>query len=91
MIINYSKSKAMKMMEKFEQEENESAMTPELSKIAQNELRLMKQINHENIIKYFDHFDQECFDTDYLCIISEFCQVLQFYLLLKLLKIKSII
>ena len=71
----------MKMMEKFESKEeeaSESTVTPELSESAQNELKLMKQINHENIIKYFENFDEECYGTDYLCIISEFCQVLQF-------------
>lgn len=70
----------MKMMDKFESKEeqaSESTVSPELSKSAQNELKLMKQINHENIIKYFDHFDDECYGADYLCIISEFCQVLE--------------
>ena len=67
----------MKMMEKFESEEetSESIVSPELSESAQNELRLMKQINHENIIKYFDHFDQQFYGTDYLCIICEYCKV----------------
>ena len=70
----------MKMMDKFESKEeeaSESIVSPELSESAQNELKLMKQINHENIIKYFENFDEECYGTDYLCIISEFCQVLQ--------------
>ena len=67
----------MKMMEKFKSEEEarESIVSPELSKSAQNELKLMKQINHENIIKYFDHFDDQFYGTDYLCIICEYCQV----------------
>jgi serine/threonine protein kinase len=69
----------MKMMEKFdsnEEDQSEAYVSPELSETAQNELRLMKQIKHENIIRYFDNFDEECYSTDYLCIICEYCAVL---------------
>ena len=69
----------MKMMEKLESKKgqaSESTVSPELSKSAHNELKLMKQINHENIIKYFENFDDKCFGMEYLCIISEFCKVL---------------
>ena len=65
----------MKMMEKFVPREKHRYVTPELSETAQNELDLMKQINHDNIIRYFDNFDEECYSTDYLCIICEYCQV----------------
>ena len=70
----------MKMMEKFEPKEKQRYVTPELSETAQNELDLMKQINHENIIKYFDNFDEYCYSTYYLCIICEYCQVLHFHI-----------
>lgn len=49
--------------------------SPELSETAQNELLLMKNIKHENIVQYFDDFEVLLFGTEYLCIISEFCQV----------------
>jgi serine/threonine protein kinase len=69
------------MMEKFdskEEEQRESYVSAELSESAQNELILMKKIKHENIIRYFDNFDEDRFTNDYLCIISEFCPVLYF-------------
>ena len=60
------KSKAMKMM-KNDYEINEPA---------QNELILMEQIENENIIRYFDSFDDKFYGMNYLCIICEFCPVL---------------
>ena len=65
----------MKMMEKFDSNEENQHVPDELSKSAQNELILMKNIKHENIITYFDSFDEDRFSTDYLCIICEFCPV----------------
>ena len=73
-------SKAMKMLEKFESNKNESndalaSAEPEINEIAQNELKLMKQINHENIVRYYDNFDEKCYKSEYLCIIFEYCKV----------------
>ena len=68
----------MKMLEKFdsnEEDRRESYVPAELCESAQNELILMKKIKHENIIRYFDNFDEDRFSTDYLCIICELCPV----------------
>ena len=46
----------------------------QLNETAQNELKLLKQLDHENIIKYFDHFDEKLHDSEYLCIICEYCE-----------------
>ena len=76
------KRKAMKMMEKYKYNNNElrgKQLSPELSKTALNELLIMKTLFHENIIRYFDHFDEQCFGTDYLCIICEYCKVLIYH------------
>lgn len=67
-------------MEKFDPNTDEGDMSmymssPELSETAQNELFLMKKIKHENVVQYFDNFDEVLFGSEYLCIISEFCQV----------------
>lgn len=32
---------------------------------------LLKDFNHENIVKYFDHFENE----DFLFIVLEYCEV----------------
>lgn len=45
---------------------------------AQNELKILKRIKHENIIKYHDHFKNKLNNLDYICIICEYCKVLKF-------------
>ena len=50
----------------------------EINETAQNELILIKRINHENIIRYFDNFEDKFYGMNYLCIICEFCPVLFF-------------
>ena len=40
-----------------------------------NEFSLMWNISHENILKYYDHFDHEIDDLDYICVITEYCEV----------------
>lgn len=40
-----------------------------------SEIEIMKSINHENIIKYFDSFDLEIQSEEYLCLITEYCEV----------------
>ena len=53
----------------------------ELSEVAQNETSILKAIDHENIVKYLDHFEIETsrnpqqFSKLKLCIVTEFCQV----------------
>ena len=42
---------------------------------AENEFSLMWRINHENILKYYEHFDHEIDGLDSTCIITEYCQV----------------
>ena len=42
---------------------------------AENEFSLMcHEINHENILKYYEHFDHEINGKEYICIITEYCQ-----------------
>lgn len=48
----------------------------EINETAQNELILMKQIRHDNILRYFDDFEGKFYGMKYLCIICEFCPVL---------------
>lgn len=47
---------------------------------AENEFLTYLKVNHENIVKYFDHFDhyEEENSTDYICIITEYCEVSNF-------------
>ena len=49
-----------------------------IKQIGQNdedEYLFMWKINHENILKYYEHFDHEIDALDYTCIITEYCQV----------------
>lgn len=43
----------------------------------ENEYILHLKISHQNIVKYFDHFDYEDKEdgADYICIITEYCEV----------------
>lgn len=54
--------KAMKMMDKFDV-------------TADNERFILKMIKNDNIIRYFDHFDLKISNSDYSCVITEFCEV----------------
>lgn len=45
---------------------------------AENEFSLYLRISHENVLKYFDHFQHEQNGTDYICIIVEYCEVVSF-------------
>ena len=60
-------------MDKLENKKS-SVESAQLNETAQNELKLLKQLDHENIIKYFDHFDEKLHDSEYLCIICEYCE-----------------
>ena len=40
-----------------------------------NEYSIYMQLSHENVLKYFDHFEREEKGTNYIYIITEYCQV----------------
>ena len=42
---------------------------------AENELNVITSVDHENIVRYYDHFELIKGGTKYLCIITEFCHV----------------
>ena len=46
---------------------------------SENELELIMSVNHENVVKYYDHFELIKGGTKYLCIITEFCHVSKLY------------
>ena len=46
-----------------------------LDPTAENEFSLMWRINHENILKYYEHFDHKIRGRDYTCVITEYCEV----------------
>ena len=48
---------------------NESDSTTE------NELDIFLRINHDNIVRYFDHFHLEIGDDNQTFLITEFCEV----------------
>ena len=50
-------------------------MVKKVDSSAENEFFLLLQTSHENVLKYFDHFEHEERDIDYICIITEYCQV----------------
>lgn len=54
--------KAMKMLNK-------------LDPTAKNECSLLFNIKHENIVKFYEHFDHEIDGLDYTFVITEFCEV----------------
>lgn len=58
--------KALKIVKKGEEwdEQNEK-----------NEVHLFKLIKHDNLIKYFEHFDELIFGSDYFCLVCELCEV----------------
>ena len=48
---------------------------------SENELNHMLTINHENILRYFDHFDHLIDYVNNTCIIYEFCEVRRYFFL----------
>lgn len=55
----------------------------DLNEMAQNETHILTQLNHENVVKYFEHFelDTGSYSNHYsnqfkLCIVTEFCEVI---------------
>ena len=55
-------SKAIKIMKKLDTN-------------ALDEFSLMWKISHENIIIFYEHFDQEIDYLDYTCVVTEYCEV----------------
>ena len=43
--------------------------------ISEKELNVYWEINHENIVKYFDHFNARLGGENYTFIIIEYCEV----------------
>lgn len=62
MVLSKMKQKAMKIMNS----EDGSAA---------NELELLWDISHDNIVRYFDHFQARISDCNHIFLITEFCQV----------------
>ena len=60
------KSKAMKIIKSERERERESN---------ENELVTLWKINHENIVKYYEHFENKMYGRNCTCIITEYCQV----------------
>ena len=46
-----------------------------LDSSTENELELFAQINHENIVKYLDHFHMNIEGENQTFLITEYCQV----------------
>lgn len=46
------------------------------NEMAQNEANTLSRLDHENIIKYYEHFEFRINETNKLCIVTEFCEVL---------------
>lgn len=48
-----------------------------LDESAKMELEKMQTINHDNIVKHYDHFIHSGY-IEHICIITEYCQVTLF-------------
>lgn len=40
-----------------------------------NELEMFLNVNHDNIVRYFDHFHMRIGDDNHTFLITEFCEV----------------
>lgn len=43
-----------------------------------NEIQILFKINHENILRFFDFFEENIDYEPSICIITEFCEVFWF-------------
>lgn len=43
----------------------------------ENELKIFWEINHENIVKYIDHFHVKIRPDEKTCLLTEYCEVRQ--------------
>ena len=71
--LRHNQLRAMKMMDQNE--------------IADNELLVLMRLEHDNVLKYFDHFQFQFKIADVrskvvtkLCVITEFCQVISSFI-----------
>ena len=55
----------------------------ELDSATENELEMFSKINHENIVRYFDHFHLNIGDDNHTFLITEYCEVIKISLILK--------
>lgn len=39
------------------------------------ELNVLPSLNHDNIIKYYEHFEAYVYGSNSLCIVTEYCEV----------------
>ena len=46
-----------------------------LDSVTENEIELCSKINHENIVRYFDHFHMSNEGENQTFLITEYCQV----------------
>ena len=49
-----------------------------LDSVTENELELFSKINHENIVRYFDHFHSNIKGENQTFLITEYCEVSRF-------------
>ncbi len=47
----------------------------EYNKLAEDEIKTMKSIDHDHIVQYFDDFTLDIFDSCFFSIVVEFCEV----------------
>ena len=43
---------------------------------SETEMIILLNINHENIVRYFDHFSQQISNANFICVVTEYCEVL---------------
>ena len=41
-----------------------------------NEVEVIKSIKHDNIIQYYEHFDETILGSQYFCFVYELCEVI---------------
>ena len=46
-----------------------------LDSVTVNELELFSEINHNNIVRYFDHFHKKIGEENQTFLITEYCKV----------------
>ena len=51
------------------------AISTKYDSTTENELEILLEINHENIVKYYEHFDLYIRGEDHTIIIMEYCEV----------------
>jgi serine/threonine protein kinase len=49
-----------------------------LDLVTENELKIFSEINHDNIVRYYDHFHMSIEGEDKTFLITEYCEVSRF-------------